>query len=150
MHLLVTGGAGYIGSHCVTELLKVQHQVTVVDNLSTGYKESLKNSLTQGIHFFREDIRDSEAIKKILIQQRIEGVIHFAAKLIVPESVSIPLDYYDNNVVGGLRLVQACQDVGIKYFIFSSTATVYGRADLWSGYQTVSRHEPNASNSADQ
>ena len=126
MRLLVTGGAGYIGSHCVTALLKAGHHVTVVDNLSTGFHESLEKARQQGVDFFKEDIRNIAAIKQIMQQQKIEGILHFAAKLIVPESVAVPLDYYDNNVIGSLRLIQACQELGIKYFIFSSTASVYG------------------------
>ncbi len=126
MRLLVTGGAGYIGSHCVTELLKAQHEVTVVDNLSTGFRQSLQIKSNQGIDFVQEDIRHQDAIEKILQQKKIEGVVHFAAKLVVPESVTHPLDYYDNNVIGSLKLIQACHKVGVHRFVFSSTAAVYG------------------------
>ncbi len=126
MRLLVTGGAGYIGSHCVTELLKAQHEVTVVDNLSTGFKKALETPINQGVTFIQEDIRHIETIKEILRNKKIEGIVHFAAKLIVPESVSHPLDYYDNNVLGSLRLIQACQQTGVSFFVFSSTAAVYG------------------------
>jgi UDP-glucose 4-epimerase len=134
MRLLVTGGAGYIGSHCVTELLKQGHHVTVIDNFSTGFEESLRvptqNTNLDALEVFREDVRHFEAVKKILIDQKIESVIHFAAKLIVPDSVLRPLEYYDNNVGGSLQLLRACKETGVQKFIFSSTATVYGNGKL--------------------
>jgi UDP-glucose 4-epimerase len=128
MRLLVTGGAGYIGSHCVTELLNAGHSVVVVDNLSTGFKESFIAATVahKSVELIVEDIRHSAGLKKILETHKIEGVVHFAAKLVVPESVAKPLEYYDNNVLGSLQLLQACRDCGVNRFIFSSTAAVYG------------------------
>jgi len=123
MRLLVTGGAGYIGSHCVAALLKAGHVVTVLDNLTTGFREAVPAE----VDFVQEDIRNQSAVFDILKNRKIQGVVHFAAKLIVPESVEKPLDYYDNNVIGSLRLLQATLQAGVRSFLFSSTAAVYGQ-----------------------
>ncbi|MEY4100623.1 MAG: hypothetical protein RL300_1794 [Pseudomonadota bacterium] len=127
--IFVTGGAGYIGSHTVVELLYAGHEVTVFDNFCNSQPESLTRvsritgkqpTLVQG------DIRDTTALTTALRTSGATAVIHFAGLKAVGESVQKPLDYYDNNVVGTLRLLQAMTDCGLKTLVFSSSATVYG------------------------
>lgn len=122
MKVLVTGGAGYIGSHTLRKLLKAGHVPVVFDNLSTGFREAIP----AGVDFVLGDVRNKELVLQTLREKKIEAVIHFAAKLVVPESVRQPLEYYENNVMGTLLLLQACVAAHVKYFIFSSTAAVYG------------------------
>ncbi len=121
-HILVTGGAGYLGSHCVSALIQQGAQVTVYDNLSTGFREAIRPEAK----LIFGDVRDSALIGRVLKDQKIQAVIHFAAKLIVPESVEKPLEYYENNFGGTLSLMQACVEQGVKRVLFSSTAAVYG------------------------
>lgn len=125
MKVLVTGGAGYIGSHTVQKLLQAGHAPVIYDNLTTGFREAVPANLP----FVQGDIRDADLLEKTMKAHGIEAVIHFAAKLIVPESVEKPLEYYDNNVLGTLRTLQACAAAGVKKFIFSSTAAVYGNPE---------------------
>ncbi|WP_413944568.1 UDP-glucose 4-epimerase GalE [Bdellovibrio sp. HCB-162] len=120
--VLVTGGAGYIGSHTVQKLLLSGHKVAVIDNLSTGFKEAVPNQA----EFYFGDVRDSNFVAEIMSKFDAEVVIHFAAKLNVAESLLKPVEYYDNNVGGTLSLLKACEKSGVKNFIFSSTAAVYG------------------------
>lgn len=120
-NILVTGGAGYIGSHAVLELQERGHRVVVLDNLSTGHRWAVRTG-----DFVKGDIRDKVLLTKTFAYYGIECVVHFAAKSIVTESVTDPFKYYDNNVVGALRLIQATIEAGIQKFIFSSTAAVYG------------------------
>lgn len=122
MHVLVTGGAGYIGSVVVEELLRAGHDVTVYDNLSKGHRASV----TPGAEFIQADLFDSERLKTALRQRQIEAVIHMAAACLVGESVTHPTSYYQNNVVAGLSLLDAMRDVGVNRLVFSSTAAVYG------------------------
>ncbi len=124
MKVLVTGGAGYIGSHTVQALLAHNHQVVVYDNLSTGFREAVPSAVV----FIQGDILETEKLEKALKDHSIEAVIHFAAKLIVPESLEKPLEYYNNNVGGTVSLASACKRAGVKKVIFSSTAAVYGEA----------------------
>lgn len=124
MAILVTGGAGYIGSHAVLELLKKGEEVVVVDNLSKGHKEAVL-----GGKFYEGDLRDFEFIEKVFCENDIEGVIHFAAYSLVGESVGKPLDYYDNNFVCGLNLLKKMNEHGVKKIIFSSTAAAYGEPE---------------------
>ena len=129
MHILVTGGAGYIGSHTCLELLNHNHSVTVVDNLSNSNYESLKRvqKLTgKKLVFHEVDLLNRAELDSVLKQQKFDAVIHFAALKAVGESVEIPLRYYNNNVVGTLNLLEAMGEVGLKNFVFSSSATVYG------------------------
>ncbi len=119
--ILVTGGAGYIGSHVVKQLLKRGQKVVVLDNLSTGFRES---ALTAD--FIEGNVGDIKLVSEILKKYSIQEVMHFAASTIVPESVSNPLKYYQNNTCCTRNLLEACQTAGIKSFVFSSTAAVYG------------------------
>lgn len=122
MKILVTGGAGYIGSHTTNQLLKAGHQVVVYDNLFTGFREAIPT----GAEFVLGDVRDSEKLAQTMKQFEIEAVVHFAAMLNVAESVVQPIQYYENNTLGVLSLVKACHQCGIKKVVFSSTAAVYG------------------------
>lgn len=123
-NILITGGAGYIGSHAAKVFLKKGYNVTIVDNLSTGFREAIP----VGSDFFLADIRDVKKMTEILIQKEITGIVHFAAKIIVEESLSDPLSYFDNNTVGVIRLLEAMKNASVKKIIFSSTAAVYGEA----------------------
>lgn len=119
--ILVTGGAGYIGSHVVKQLGQAGEKVVVLDNLSKGFKEAvLYGELIVG------DTGDKELVSRILKEHKIETVMHFAAYTIVPESVSAPLKYYWNNTCSTRNLLECCNEQGVSHFIFSSTAAVYG------------------------
>lgn len=122
MNVLVTGGAGYIGGHMVLALLDAGHRPIVFDNLSTGFRWSVP----EGVPLVVGDVGDFELVLRTLQQHRIDAIAHFAAKLIVPESVSDPLGYYLNNTVKSRSLMAAAVAAGVKKFVFSSTAAVYG------------------------
>ena len=122
MNVLITGGAGYIGSHAVKILIERGYKVIVVDNLSTGYMDSIDKRAT----FFNVDIREKDLVVEILIKQNIDAVIHFAAFSLVGESMELPLKYYDNNVYGTKVLLQAMHEANVKHIVFSSSAAVYG------------------------
>jgi UDP-glucose 4-epimerase len=129
MKILVTGGAGYIGSHTCLELLKAGHELVVVDNLSNSKQESVRRvqEITgQSLEFKRLDLLDRPALEMVFAEGRIEAVVHFAGLKAVGESVSIPLRYYHNNVTGTLILCEVMQAYGVKNIVFSSSATVYG------------------------
>ncbi|MCW8889717.1 MAG: UDP-glucose 4-epimerase GalE [Sedimenticola sp.] len=129
MRILVTGGAGYIGSHTCVELLEEGHDVVVIDNLCNSYRESLnrvKQITGKDVHFLEGDVRDAAFLEYVFLQQAIDAVIHFAGLKAVGESTEIPLDYYQNNIAGTLSLLEAMQTAGVKTFVFSSSATVYG------------------------
>tara|TARA_R110000868_G_scaffold153644_6_gene379144 strand:+ start:2855 stop:3826 length:972 start_codon:yes stop_codon:yes gene_type:complete len=121
MKILVTGGAGYIGSHIVLLLGEQGHDVTVIDNLSTGRRESVI-----GAKLIIGDVADSEFLDSVMKDQNFEAVVHFAGSIVVPESVSDPTKYYDNNTSNSLNFIQACLRNKIPKFLFSSTAAVYG------------------------
>ncbi len=129
MAILVTGGAGYIGSHTVVELQNAGYDVVVVDNLSNSSKKSLErvSEITgKKVSFYQADIRDEEALIQVLEKEEIDACIHFAGLKAVGESVQYPHMYYENNISGTLTLIKVLQKFGIKNFIFSSSATVYG------------------------
>ena len=129
MAILVTGGAGYIGSHTVVELQNAGYDVVVVDNLSNSSKKSLErvSEITgKKVSFYQADIRDEEALIQVLEKEEIDACIHFAGLKAVGESVQYPHMYYENNIGGTLTLIKVLQKFGIKNFIFSSSATVYG------------------------
>ncbi len=129
MTILVTGGAGYIGSHTCIELISAGYDVVVVDNLCNSCKEALdrvEKIVGKAIKFYEADIRDAEAMKNIFEKENIDAVIHFAGLKSVGESVAKPLEYYDNNIAGTLVLCDAMRNAGVKNIIFSSSATVYG------------------------
>jgi UDP-glucose 4-epimerase len=121
MTVLVTGGAGYIGSHTTYALLDRGDKVVVLDNLSTGRR----SQVGEGATFVEGDVGDVDLVRAVLREHGIESVIHFAGSIVVPESVSQPLRYYENNVVATRALLAACVDANVKHFIFSSTATVF-------------------------
>ena len=127
--ILVTGGAGYIGTHTVVELVEAGHQVVVVDNLSNSNRKSLEvvERITGvEIPFYQADIRDTDTLRDIFKQEEPTGVIHFAGLKAVGESTRIPLAYYDNNIAGTVSLLKAMEENNCKNIIFSSSATVYG------------------------
>ena len=132
MKVLVTGGAGYIGSHTVLCLLQQDHQVVVYDNLCNSSVESLTRveSLTgKSVEFVEGDIRDRAALTKVFNEFQIEAVIHFAALKAVGESSQIPLSYYQNNVHGSATLLEVMAENDVQDFVFSSSATVYGESN---------------------
>lgn len=122
MSVLVTGGAGYIGSHAVIDLLSAGEEVLVLDDLSTGFDWAVQvpENLYVG------DIADETLLARIIAERKVEAVIHFAGSVVVPESVVNPLKYYLNNTAKSRSLIEACVKGGVKHFIFSSTAAVYG------------------------
>lgn len=122
MTILVTGGAGYIGSHMVLELVDAGEKVVVLDNLSTGFEWAIAKDAQLVVG----DIGDSELVGRVLREHKIESIIHFAGSIVVPESVSNPLMYYENNTVKSRGLIAAAVANGVRNFIFSSTAAVYG------------------------
>ena len=129
MTIFVTGGAGYIGSHTCVELLNAGHQVTVFDNFSNSQPEALarvERITGKTLQFIEGDIRDRAALSAALRKSGATAVIHFAGLKAVGESVTQPLTYYDNNVVGTVRLLEAMTECGVKTLVFSSSATVYG------------------------
>ena len=129
MNILVTGGTGFIGSHTCLELINSGHTPIVFDNLSNSKTESIKRvSLLTGkdVKFYQGDIRDKEALRKVFNFNTIDAVIHFAGLKAVGESVSMPLEYYDNNISGTICLLECMKEFSCKKIVFSSSATVYG------------------------
>ncbi len=129
MNVLVTGGAGFIGSHTVVELLNKGYNVVVIDNLSNASREAVSRveKITgKKIAFYENDVRDRAALELIFTAHEIGWVIHFAGLKAVGESVEKPIEYYDNNLVSTLVLVETMQKFGVKKIVFSSSATVYG------------------------
>ena len=129
MRILVTGGAGYIGSHTVVELLNAGHEIVVVDNLSNSKEESLKRirEITgRDFLFYKADLCDKKTLQEIFGDNTIDAVIHFAGLKAVGESVQKPLEYFSNNVNGTLCLCEVMREYNVKKIVFSSSATVYG------------------------
>ena len=132
-NILVTGGAGYIGSHTCVELLTAGHDVVVLDNLSNSSEESLKRvqELTgKKLTFIEGDIRNGQALDQLFSLYKIDAVIHFAGLKAVGESQQIPLTYFDNNIAGSINLVQAMERANVFKLVFSSSATVYDEANV--------------------
>lgn len=131
MAVLVTGGAGYIGSHTCIEMVKAGYDVVVVDNLDNSNKESLsrvEKIVGKEIKFYENDVRDKDALRKIFSENKIAAVIHFAGLKAVGESVAKPIEYYDNNLISTIYLLEVMREFDVKKFVFSSSATVYGVA----------------------
>lgn len=124
MAILVTGGAGYIGSHTVAELLDQGKEVVVIDNLQSGHRDALL-----GGKLYEGDLRDKALLAKLFSENDIEAVIHFAANSLVGESMQKPVKYYDNNVYGTLCLLEAMDEANVRKIVFSSTAATYGEPD---------------------
>ena len=131
--VLITGGAGYIGSHTAVELLKEGYEVVIYDNLCNSSRESVRRveELTgKKISFYEGDVLDEEALEKMLQTEKVDAVIHCAALKAVGESVQKPLEYYHNNITGTLTLLRVMDRVGVKNIVFSSSATVYGDVEV--------------------
>jgi len=127
--ILVTGGAGYIGTHTCVELIKKGYEVVAVDNYVNSSEESIKRveKITgKGVKIYNADVRNKSALDKIFTEQKIDWVIHFAGLKAVGESCAKPIEYYDNNLNGTLTLLQSMREHGCKKIVFSSSATVYG------------------------
>ncbi|NGY69862.1 UDP-glucose 4-epimerase GalE [Priestia megaterium] len=122
MSILVLGGAGYIGSHAVYQLIEQQFDVIVIDNLQKGHKQAIHPKAT----FYEGDIRNKAFLRQVFDQEQIEGVMHFAADSLVGESVSVPLQYYSNNLYGTQILLEVMTEYDVKHIVFSSTAATYG------------------------
>jgi UDP-glucose 4-epimerase len=133
--ILVTGGAGYIGSHVVKQLGEMGERIVVLDNLSTGFEEAVLYG-----DFIQGDTGDAELVGRILRDHQVDAILHFAAHTIVPESVSDPLKYYGNNTCKTRNLLQCAAEAKVKHFIFSSTAATYGIPDT----EFCTEESPNA------
>ena len=125
--ILVTGGAGYIGSHTAHKLIESSHQVVILDNLSTGFKSVIPTDAV----FVEGDVGDRQLVNQLIEEYEIKDIIHFAAHLLVPESVAQPNRYYKNNVVASQNLISCALENKVKNFIFSSTCAVYGMVETY-------------------
>ena len=133
MAILITGGAGYIGSHTALELLKEGYEVVIYDNLCNSSRESIRRveELTgKTIRFYEGDVLDAASLEKLFAAEEVEAVIHCAALKAVGESVQNPLEYYQNNITGTLTLLGVMEKMGVKNIVFSSSATVYGSPEV--------------------
>ena len=125
-NILVTGGAGYIGSHTVRQLVQAGYNVVVIDNLYSGFRWAVDSAA----EFVNANVGDYPLVSSLLRDRKIDAVIHFAGHVVVPESVENPLKYYANNTVNSQRLIEACKHSNVAGFIFSSTCSVYGEAEV--------------------
>jgi UDP-glucose 4-epimerase len=139
-NILVTGGAGYIGSVCCARLLEQGHSVVVIDDLSTGFADALP----RGAEFHRMDIGDRRRVRELLARVPVDAVFHFAARALVPESVSDPGIFFEANVASGTLFIEEVRRAGIRRFVFSSSAAVYGQPDCMP---IVENHPKNPLNS---
>src|SRR5437899_5366365 len=121
-NVLVTGGAGYVGSVCCAELLRLGHRVTIVDDLSTGFKDAVPDAAG----FFELNIGDRTGMQSLLRDNKFDVVFHFAAKALIPESVCNPGIFFQQNVAAGITMLEVLREASIKNFVFSSSAAVYG------------------------
>src|SRR5690625_5272014 len=126
MRVLVLGGAGYIGSHAVYQLIDDGYDVTVIDNLQTGHRQAIHPEAI----FYEGDIRDKQFLQSVFAREKVSAVMHFAANSLVGESMEKPLDYYDNNVFGSQVLLQVMVEHEVEYFVFSSTAATYAEPEI--------------------
>ncbi|WGG45378.1 UDP-glucose 4-epimerase GalE [Rossellomorea sp. DA94] len=126
MSILVLGGAGYIGSHAVYQLIDEGYNVVVMDNLQTGHEDAVHPEA----EFYQGDIKDKEFLRNVFKKEKIDGVLHFAANSLVGESMEKPLEYFDNNVYGTQVLLEVMKEYGVKHIVFSSTAATYGDQDV--------------------
>jgi UDP-glucose 4-epimerase len=133
--VLVTGGAGYIGSHAVLALRDAGWDVAVIDNLSTGTRYLVPDEVT----FYEGNVADRELVDRIFAERDIGAILHFAGSIVVPESVEKPLEYYRNNTIASHALVSAAVDAGVKHIVFSSTAAVYGEPERVPVDETVAK-----------
>ena len=138
MRVLVTGGAGYIGSVVTEELVKDGHEVVVYDNLSKGHR----GAVVDGADFVEADLLDADRLRQTLKDKRTDAVIHMAAFSLVGESVENPAKYYHNNVVAGLVLLDAMRDCGISRIVFSSTAATYGEPESQPIFESAPKIPP--------
>src|SRR5690349_6332157 len=139
MRVMVTGGAGYIGSVVTEQLVADGHEVVVYDNLSKGHRDAV----VAGAHFVEGDLRDADLLQKTLDGNRIEAVIHMAAFSLVGESVEKPSKYYENNVVAGFVLLDAMRDCGVRRIVFSSTAATYGEPESQPIFESAPNNPTN-------
>ena len=140
MAILITGGAGYIGSHTCIELSKAGYDIVVVDNLRNSKEESLKRVekiIGKPVKFYKADVRDREALRTVFKENKIEAAIHFAGLKAVGESVKIPMEYYKNNIDSTFVLCDVMEEFGVKKIVFSSSATVYGVAKTMPLVETM-------------
>lgn len=135
MTILVTGGAGYIGSHMVWALLDAGEEVVVLDRLSTGFRWAVP----EGVRFYLGDVGDRDLLRRIFSENSIDAIMHFAGSIVVPQSVAHPLEYYENNTFKTGALATAAIEAGIEHFVFSSTAAVYGEV---TGSEPVRESDP--------
>jgi UDP-glucose-4-epimerase GalE len=140
MRVVVTGGAGYIGSHAVRALKDAGHAVAVLDDMSAGHEQAVP----EGVPLVQAKIHDRAAVAKLLTDHRADAVMHFAAWLAVGESVHKPIEYYQNNVTGTLTVLDAMRDAGVRRFIFSSTCAVYGEPSRVPIDETLDKNPINA------
>jgi UDP-glucose 4-epimerase len=138
--VLVTGGAGYVGSVCCAELLRLGHAVTVVDDLSTGFKDAVPN----GAEFVRLDIGDRTALESLARNRRFDVVFHFAAKALIPESVTNPGVFFQQNVASTISMLEALRAAGITKFVFSSSAAVYGIPEVAAIHEDSPKNPVNS------
>ena len=129
MTVLVTGGAGYIGSHMVHALVDAGERVVVLDNLTTGFDWAMP----KGVPLVVGETGDQARVAALIAEHGVDAIIHFAASIVVPDSVADPLGYYRNNTVNSRALIETAVKAGVRHFIFSSTAAVYGNPDARAG-----------------
>ncbi len=137
--ILITGGAGYIGSHCAINFLNAGYEIAVFDNLENGHIETINTLKTIGkVNFIKGDLKNREEIRNVFKTYNIDAVIHFAGYIEVTESVQNPSKYYRNNIIGSLNLFDAMVEFSVKYIVFSSTCSIYGDAK----YTPINENHP--------
>ncbi|HEX4605059.1 MAG TPA: UDP-glucose 4-epimerase GalE [Candidatus Angelobacter sp.] len=139
-NILVTGGAGYVGSVCCAELLRRRHSITIVDDLSTGCREAV----AAGAAFFQVDIGNQSAMQSLVSHIRFDAVFHFAARALIPESVSNPGMFFQHNVASGIAMLEVLRAAGIRNFVFSSSAAVYGTPERMPIEEDDAKHPVNS------